>query len=1054
MSESQEERSPSVVDILRTHYPKAALPAVVVAMLWIRLQAYDTFLRDGEVYLSGNDAWYHLRQVNYTIQNWPGTMPYDPWTGFPYGNLAGQFGTLYDQLIATAALVVGLGDPSQELIAKTLLVAPAVFGALVALPTYAVGKRLGGRLGGIFAAVVLMLLPGTFLRRGLVGFADHNVAEPLFMLIAVLATMIALTVADRERPVWELVADRDIDALRDPLKWSALAGAAIALYMWVWPPGILLVGITGVYFLVQMVASFVRDDSPEHIAFVAAVSMPIAAVLMAARISEPGFGVTGFTLLQVLLPLAVGGGAVLLAWLARVWESQDLERNGYPVAVAGLVAVSLGLFSIALPGVFGGIISNFLNTVGFSATAGTRTIGEAQPFLDPGILQQRGLTASGRIVSEYGFTFFSGLLASIWLAAKPLIKSGDTRKFGYFVGALGVVALIFLVPAIPDGLGSALGAESSLVSLTIVTALILGGILQADYDPEKLFVLVWIAFITSAAFTQVRFNYYLAPGVAVMNAYLVGQLVNSKYLGIPDIEAVSDIDGYQALAVVAAILLILGPVLFVPISVGNTTTQTAWDAAEQTGPGSVTVWDGPLGWMQENTPEEGNLGGAGNADQMDYYGTYEYTDDFEYPDGAYGVMSWWDYGHWITLRGERIPNANPFQQGADTAANFLLAPNETQSEDVLTSQSTEGNQTRYVMVDWQMATPGSKFGAPTVFYDAEENVSRSDFLRTLYRFDYQNQGRFVGTTLRTQRFYNSTMTKLYYYHGSARSPSPIVVDWEPRQVETGSGEAVTIDSNPRGEAFVRTFNNMSAAREYVEEDGTAQVGGLGSFPSERVEALEHYRLVQVSDTSASNRILRTVGREAQIAGANPQATVPADPAWVKTFERVPGATVEGSGAPANTTVTASTELRIPNTNSTFTYTQRADTDANGNFEMTLPYATTGYDDYGPDNGYTNVSVRATGPYTVSTPATLGNNGSIVSYRANLSVPEGEVNGDGDGEIGVELDRNEEELTIGGGSGGDGSTDGGSGDSTSADGSGSETQSLREPAVAGDAARAA
>ena len=1049
MSESQEERSPSVVDILRTHYPKAVLPAVVAVMLWIRLQAYDSFLRDGEVYLSGNDAWYHLRQVNYTIQNWPATMPYDPWTGFPYGNLAGQFGTLYDQLIATAALVVGLGDPSQELIAKTLLVAPAVFGTLVALPTYAVGKRLGGRLGGVFGAIILMLLPGTFLRRGLVGFADHNIAEPLFMLTAVFATMIALTVADRERPVWELVVDRDIDALRDPLLWSALAGLTIALYLWVWPPGILLVGITGVYVLVQMATSFVRGDSPEHIAFVAGVSMPIVTVLLAARISEPGFGVTGFTLLQVLLPLAVGVGAVFLAWLARVWESQNLERNGYPVAVGGAVAISLGLLSVVLPGLLSSILGNLLNTVGFSAGAATRTIGEAQPFISPDILQRRGLTASGRIVSEYGFTFFSGLLASIWLAAKPLVKSGDTRKWGYVTGALGVVALIFLVPAIPDGLGGALGIESDLVSLIIVSALILGGVLQADHKPEELFVLVWIAFITSAAFTQVRFNYYLAPGVAVMNAYLVGQLVNSKYLGIPDVEGVSDVDGYQALTVVAAILLILAPVLAVPITVGNTTTQTAWEAGEDTGPGAVTVWDGPLGWMQENTPKEGNLGGAGNADQMEYYGTYGFTDDFEYPDGAYGVQSWWDYGHWITVRGERIPNANPFQQGATSAANFLLAPSETQSEEVLTSQSTEGGQTRYVMVDWQMATPGSKFGAPTVFYDAEENVSRDDFLRTMYRFDDGNQGRFVGTfSLRTERFYDSTMTKLYYYHGSARSPSPIVVDWEPRQVQTGAGESVTLDSNPQGEAFVRTFDNMSAAEEYVEEDGTAQVGGVGSFPTERVDALEHYRLVQVSDTPANSRILRTVGRDAQIAGANPRATVPSSPAWVKTFERVPGATVEGSGAPENTTVTASTELRIPNTNSTFTYTQRADTDADGNFELTLPYATTGYDDYGPDNGYTNVSVRATGPYTVSTPATLGQNGSIVSYQSNLSVPEGEVNGDGDGEISVELERNEEELNIGGGSGD------GSGDSGSSDGSGGETQSLRDPVVAGDAARAA
>jgi dolichyl-diphosphooligosaccharide--protein glycosyltransferase len=338
------------------------------------------------------------------------------------------------------------------------------------------------------------------------------------------------------------------------------------------------------------------------------------------------------------------------------------------------------------------------------------------------------------------------------------------------------------------------------------------------------------------------------------------------------------------------------------------------------------------------------------------------------------------------------------------------------------------------MVDWQMATPGSKFGAPIVFYNAEE-TSREDFLQTMYRFDDANQGQFVGTfSLRTNRFYNSTMTKLYYYHGSARAPSPIVVDWEPRQVQTGSGESVTLSSNPQGQSsFVRTFDNMSAAESYVEEDGTAQIGGIGSFPTHRVEALEHYRLVQLSDTGASNQILRTVGRNAQIAGANPRATVPSDPAWVKTFERVPGATIEGSSAPANTTVTATTELRIPNTDSTFRYTQRAETNAQGEFEMTLPYATTGYDEYGPENGYTNVSVRATGPYTIGTPAMLNETGSIVSYRSNVSVPEGQVNGAENGTVSVELERNAEDLTIGGESGDDSSGEGSSGD-------GSETQS--------------
>ncbi len=126
MSDDQSQGSSSVVDLFFDWYHVPALVLVVAAMLAIRLQAYDSFVRDGAVYFSGNDAWYHLRQVEYTVRHWPFTMPYDPWTYFPYGTNAAQFGTLYDQLVATAALVVGLGSPSSDLVAKTLLVAPAV----------------------------------------------------------------------------------------------------------------------------------------------------------------------------------------------------------------------------------------------------------------------------------------------------------------------------------------------------------------------------------------------------------------------------------------------------------------------------------------------------------------------------------------------------------------------------------------------------------------------------------------------------------------------------------------------------------------------------------------------------------------------------------------------------------------------------------------------------------------------------------------------------------------------------------------------------------------
>ncbi|MFB6175717.1 MAG: hypothetical protein ABEI99_00980, partial [Halobaculum sp.] len=61
----------SVVETLRDRIEIPVLLVIVAGMLWIRLRSYSNFVRDGQVYFSGNDAWYHLREVQYTVRHWP-----------------------------------------------------------------------------------------------------------------------------------------------------------------------------------------------------------------------------------------------------------------------------------------------------------------------------------------------------------------------------------------------------------------------------------------------------------------------------------------------------------------------------------------------------------------------------------------------------------------------------------------------------------------------------------------------------------------------------------------------------------------------------------------------------------------------------------------------------------------------------------------------------------------------------------------------------------------------------------------------------------------------
>ncbi|QLG26098.1 oligosaccharyl transferase, archaeosortase A system-associated [Halorarum halophilum] len=1011
----------SVLDILRDLYHVPVLLAVFATMLWIRLQSYDRFTQGGEIYFSGNDAWYHLRETIYAVQHWPFTMPFDPWTNFPTGTASGgQFGSLFDQLVALAALILGLGDPSSELIARTLLVSPAVFGALTVIPAYLIGKRLGGRIGGLFASVVLLLLPGTFLRRTLVGFADHNGAEPFFQGLAVVAIMVALAVAQRDRPIWELVESRDWDALREPAKWSALAGVAMGLYLWVWPPGILLVGVFAVYVTLQSVSDYVGGRSPDHVAFVAIVSMATTLLFAVISFDEASFSPSSISLLHLSFIPTVAVGAAGLAWLARQFDAREFSDDrltafGFPVAVSALGAVAILAVVLIPVEPFSTISNNLLRFVGFSAGAASRTIGEAQPFLSSGL--SRYYSDTGVVLAEYGFAFVTALLAAVWMLAKPLWQRGEDDDYLLLGGATLLVLFMFVGRGLYNDFAGALGVNPQLLGLAIVGALVFAAVIRVRYDAEHLFAFVWVAFITAAAFTQVRFNYYLAVGVAAFNAYFIAEFLRAIDVDLSR-ESVPDVETYQLIAVALAVMVVLVPVLMLPLSLGNSgsasidRTSTAWQTGNSTGPGSVVVWDQSLEWMQNNTPREGTLGGANNGEQLDYYGKYDRPQDgdFDYPDGSYGVQSWWDYGHYITVQGERIPNANPFQQGATEAANYLLAPNESQAEAVLERNSEDDATTRYVMVDWEMVTETSKLSAPAVFYD-EGNLSANDlYSRDTPVLRETQRGYGVAFYDHPQRYYDSQMVRLYKYHGSRAEPT----------VNTGFGEAVIVfdydpvpqapdyKAVPQGEnaTAIRTFPNMTAAEQFVEEDGTAQIGGVGDYPREPVPALQHYRLVDASETSAyaSQQYQQSVLRESQSLGLRPGLLQKTSPNWVKTFERVPGATVEGSGADPNETVTATVQMKMaPGENaSTFTYEQQTTADENGNFEFALPYSTTGYDEYGPENGYTDVGVRADGPYSVTGEVTSNDSAYLLRDQATLNVSEGDVNGAEDGTASVTL----------------------------------------------------
>jgi dolichyl-diphosphooligosaccharide--protein glycosyltransferase len=909
----------SQLDSVYRLYHIPVLAAMMLFMLWVRVRHYERMIgENGRPLYRGNDPYYHRRTTEYVIRNYPFNMPYEVWTGFDTGTQVGQFGTIFDQVVATVALVVGLGDPSTETVTLVTVLTPPVIAVFCVPPMFYVGRRLGGRLGGLVGVLIMALTPGAFLFRSVAGFYDHHIAEVLCTLLALVVAMRMLTVAQRDEPIYEFVSTREFGLLKRPVGWGAALGAALALTMLVWPPALFLLGVFAIFLFVQLSLEFVKGHSPDHIAIPSVVASLVAGLLLVPFVTTTELTTTELSILQPLLGVLVAGGAAFMAAVARLWEDRDLSRAGYPVGVAAVGGLAAGVVALVAPETFDFFVSQVQRVAGLGSSDTAATVGEAQAVDNPVRFFFR----------SYGLAFYTALAGA---------------------ALIGIRALL---------------AERA--------------------RAERTLVMVFTVLLVLFTLTQQRFDYYLVVGVAATNAYLVGVVFN--FIDIENVrESVTNIEAYQVLVIIAILFVVAGPLMVRPL----VDLPGVVDVADgSTSPGEYQDWEDSLEWLSEETPEEGNYAGADDQD-LQYYGDYERTDDFEYSDGEYGVMAWWDYGHYITYGGERVPVANPFQQNADQAADFLLADNESEAERIVEADSGEGSETRYVMIDYKLGYAGTtKYNAPTAF-ETRHDVDRDDFGLTLAAQRFIRQGRYVPAyAIHNQRDYESMRVRLYQFHGSAREPATIVTRFQ----EVRGIPAQPNPRGPNGVAPVETYNTSEAAREAARQDPNARHGGIDGRPPERVEALEHYRLVHASEPSSDDRLDEPPFFEAYNIDA------PSKVPYVKTFERVEGATVEGTGGPANAEVEVSVRMEMPSVDETFTYRQFVRTDGQGNFETTVPYSTTGYDEYGTEAGYTNTSIRATTEYRF---VAIPENGTDI-FVGQANVTEGQVLGENDTAVQVEM----------------------------------------------------
>jgi dolichyl-diphosphooligosaccharide--protein glycosyltransferase len=461
---------------------------------------------------------------------------------------------------------------------------------------------------------------------------------------------------------------------------------------------------------------------------------------------------------------------IAMAVLSRFMASRNIKPIIYPAAIIGLGLVSLVVFRIVNPSLLQSIVGN-LNV--FMWSVGT-TVLEMQPLLFP----------NGSF--------------SLWVAWGNFTTS-------FFLSFISLGILVYLV--IKRG------------------------------ETEKTVFVVWSLIMLAATLSMRRFAYYVVINVALLAGYLswlILELTGFKKLAVAPVDMLEETkrkskpkrrEGSRsgsrvimALGVIAVFFLVLFPNIGRAI---NTASHPAFAPSD--------VWCESLSWMRDNTPDP-----FGNRDF--YYDLYEPPPpgkSYNYPQTAYGVTAWWDYGYWITRIGRRIPTSNPGTGHMGESYIF------TAQDETFANKTLDHWGSKYVIVDYALVTViQGKFNAIATLSGSSPDK--------FYGVYYQLNGNTLQPVLLFYpEYYRSFLVRLYNFDGSKVIPkSSIVISYQGK---------VSTDGQPYKEiTSAKSFPSYEEAGAYVsnQKSGNYRIVSSDPFASPvPLEALEHYKLVYSSKGS-------------------------------------------------------------------------------------------------------------------------------------------------------------------------------------------------------------
>jgi asparagine N-glycosylation enzyme membrane subunit Stt3 len=328
-----------------------AIASFFAVALYLRIAFSDDVVFGGEwVKFTGVDAYWHMRIVDNLAHNFPHLNAFDPYMRYPGGGLTSVNFPFFDYLLAGVIWIIGLGSPTQHTVDTIAPYFPPVMAALTIIPVYFIGKTLFSRWAGVFAAGLVAILPGEFLGRSILGFADHHVAETLFSTTAVMFLVLALKNAKKGQITWSQLRHPKGTGLIKPMVYGICGGVFLGTYLASWMGALLFVLIIAGFLAVQFCVEHVRK-TPTHYLCLVGVATFLSALVVFLVFSQHDN--TAYVLsIAAVLPVAMFA-------ISRLMVSGRLKTVYYPLVVVGLGLAVYGILRAAWPSLMNPMLDNF-----------------------------------------------------------------------------------------------------------------------------------------------------------------------------------------------------------------------------------------------------------------------------------------------------------------------------------------------------------------------------------------------------------------------------------------------------------------------------------------------------------------------------------------------------------------------------------------------------------------------------------------------------------------------------------------------------------------------